>query len=531
MLRLLLAENLLLRLFTSYNTAVIPAKAGTPQGSSLRCTCRDGVIIQGAWVVCWCNYPKSLLSSLSLTFLMGYLLWGQVIYAQPITVPSKLRFTNMQLYITPEAKEEIQKKVTSLTRSAKHYQEIFDRVNLYMPIIERVLQEEGVPEDFKYLVIQESTLLGDHISESNAVGFWQFKKEAASEVGVRMDRYIDERMHIAGSTRAFAKFIKKHQAQFKNWLHALLAHHLGRGGAKNYIEEKKWHIQDTKATIDGRAHWYIYHFLAHKLVFQDAVGKEWHPELRLYECHDCQGKTLHELSQQFGVSLHMIQYYNKWLKPLKVPEDAACSMLIPLTHQQYTQVDRLDLPSILLNKYKINYHTYWEHAARFPAITSSQGGVERSILLINGIRGMVAESGDTLASLAQKGNISLQQLLKYNDITANHQVQLGQVYYWKSKRSKAAVHYHIVRPQETWWSISQKYGVKQKALLRKNRVHQVGPLKPGRVVWLRFIRPSNIPVAYVTDPASNSNTVTAEVAPASVGADTLSVPSSVTAEQ
>ncbi len=470
-------------------------------------------------------------SALSFAFLVVYPLWGQVVYAQAITVPSKLKFTNMQLYITPEAKEEIQKKVTSLTRSAKHYQELFDRVNLYMPIIEKVLQEEEVPEDFKYLVIQESTLLGDHVSESNAVGFWQFKKEAASEVGVRMDRYIDERMHIAASTRAFAKFIKKHQAQFKNWLHALLAHHLGRGGAKAYIEEKKWHTQDTKATIDSRAHWYIYHFLAHKLVFQGAVGKELHPELRLYECHDCQGKTLHELSQQFGVSLHMIQYYNKWLKPVKVPEDAACSMLIPLTHQQYAQADRLDLHSCLLNKYKINYHAYWEHATRFPVISSSQGRVERSLLLINGMRGVVADSGDTLASLAQKGNISLQQLLKFNDISANHQVQLGQVYYWKSKRSKAAVHYHIARPQDSWWSIAQKYGIKQKALLSKNRVHQVGPLRSGRVVWLRFIRPSNIPVAYVKDPAANSKSMTAEVVSALDMAETLSVPSNVTAEQ
>jgi membrane-bound lytic murein transglycosylase D len=352
---------------TAFGFAVTEVTVATPKGSSLQGSVGEKIIQR--MVICC----KSSVVHLFFALIVGYALGGQSIYAQPITVPSKLKFTNMQLYITPEAKEEIQKKVTSLTRSTKHYQQILDRVNLYMPIIEKVLQEEGVPEDLKYLVIQESVLIGDHVSESNAVGFWQFKKEAASEVDVRMDRYIDERMHIAASTRAFAKFIKKHQAQFKNWLHALLAYHLGRGGAKSYIEEKKWHVQDTKATIDGRAHWYIYHFLAHKLVFQDAVGKELHPALRLYECKDCQGKTLHEISQQFGASVSLIQHYNKWLKPLKVPEDAVCSMLIPLTHQQYAQVDRLDLPSRLLNKYKINYHAYWEHAARFPVMSPSQG--------------------------------------------------------------------------------------------------------------------------------------------------------------
>src|ERR1700753_214357 len=78
------------------------------------------------------------------------------IQGQAIDVPDKVSFANMILHIKPEAKEEIQKKVSSLTKSPTHYKEISDRVNLYMPFIEKVLKEEGVPEDFKYLVIQES---------------------------------------------------------------------------------------------------------------------------------------------------------------------------------------------------------------------------------------------------------------------------------------------------------------------------------------------------------------------------------------
>jgi membrane-bound lytic murein transglycosylase D len=287
----------------------------------------------------------------------------------------------------------------------------------------------------------------------------------------------------------------------------LLAYHLGRSGAKTYIEEKKWHIHNTKAIVDGRAHWYIYHFIAHKLAFQNTVGKELHPELRLYECRDCQGKTLQELSQQFGVSLDMIQYYNKWLKPLKVPEDVTCSMLIPLTHQQYAKVGQLSLHGSRSKKHQIDYHAYWQYADKFPAISPSKDSATDNILLINGMPGVIAKPGDTVAALAQKGNISLQQFVKYNDINESHQVQPGQVYYWKSKHSKAAVHYHIVRPQETWWSIAQKYGIKQAKLLSKNRLRQISPLKPGQVVWLRFIRPANIPVAYLEENTSKDNTM------------------------
>jgi membrane-bound lytic murein transglycosylase D len=421
-------------------------------------------------------------------------------YAQTITVPNKVSFANMQLYIAAEAKEEIQKKVTSLTRSPKHYKELMDLINLYMPLIERVLKEEGLPEDLKYLAIQENGLIAGDISENNAVGFWQFKRAGALEVGTRIDRYIDERMHIVASTRAFAKYIKKHYSHFNNWLYSLLAFHLGRGGAKTFIKEHKWDISATAATIDKHAHWYIYHFIAHKLVFKDVIGKELHPELYLYECRDCQGKTIHELSQQFGVALPMIRAYNKWLKPKKIPEDATCSVIIPMTHRQYAQLDHLRVYS-LLNKHKINYSTYWDKAQNFPCITSTKTLIkDQPIIQINGINGITAQPSDNLAGLASKGGISLKQFLEFNDIDVKHQVEVGQAYYFGAKNSKANVHYHIVRSQETWWSISQKYGMKLSSLLSKNRARSVLPLTPGRVLWLRFIRPANIPIAYVNEP-------------------------------
>ena len=68
-----------------------------------------------------------------------------------------------------------------------------DRMLLYFPIIERIFKEEGVPEDFETLAIQESGLISDAVSSADAVGFWQFKDFTAQEVGLRVDKRIDER--------------------------------------------------------------------------------------------------------------------------------------------------------------------------------------------------------------------------------------------------------------------------------------------------------------------------------------------------
>ncbi len=448
--------------------------------------------------------PKQMLIGV---LLLAFLATGSSqTYAETIAVPSKIKFANMQLHISNTAKKEIEERIRSLTSSPKHYEILLERVNLYMPIIEKILKEEGMHQDFKYLVIQESALISDQVSTSNAVGFWQFKEEAATEVGMQIDRHIDERMHIVESTRGFVKYVKKHHSHFNNWLYSLLAFYLGRGGTILYIKEKKWHIKHTKASVDDKAHWYIYHFIAHKLVFEKAIGKKKHSELTLYEYKDAPGKKLSDISQQFEVPLQNLRDYNKWLKTTRVPKDTRCTVFIPLKHGQYKRIEKVRPVTKSSTKESPDYSAYYQHAAQFPAIQAAalqREAPDRQLVpvetpyLINGIPGVVAQAEDSLESLAAKGNISLAQLLVYNDIAKENQVQVGQVYYFSNKHGKGQIHYHITQPTETWWSISQKYGIQLSTLLKKNRLRQLTELQVGQVVWLRFIRPARIPIEYV----------------------------------
>ena len=418
------------------------------------------------------------------------------VHAQVIQIPNKIRFADMELLIKPGAKKHIQKKIHTLINSSRDYKIIVERIKLYMPIIERIIREEGLPEDFKYLVIQESRLIADLVSSAHAVGFWQFKSAAAAEVGLRMDRYIDERMNIVAATRGGTKYLKSHNTHFENWLYALLAYYTGKKGAESFTDKRYFGARTMK--IDQDTHWYIHHFLAHKLVFQNVVGQEQHPQLCLYECNDAQGKTLQEISKQYGITQARLKQYNKWLKPKRVPKDATCPVIIPMTHRQYAQFNALLIQDTLA-KYKINYKAYQDSAQHFPTITTySKPFPERSLVIskFNDIAGLKAQAGDNLTSLAQSGNLPLAKFLAYNDIDAKHRVEPGQVYYFQPKKNKAKIHYHIVQPGETWWEISQKYGIRKQGLLHKNRIRQEIALEPGRVLWLRFIRPSNIPIAY-----------------------------------
>ena len=161
-----------------------------------------------------------------------------IVLGQSPVVPSHFFFADLKIKLTDRAREEIQEDVNALTRSQKYFRAKVNRANLYLPIIERILKEEKVPDDFKYLCIQESALIPDAVSSSNAVGFWQFKKPTGQEVGLRIDSWIDERMNIVSSTRAASTYLKTNNSHFDNWIYALLSYNTGLSGAQKLVQPK-----------------------------------------------------------------------------------------------------------------------------------------------------------------------------------------------------------------------------------------------------------------------------------------------------
>ena len=98
----------------------------------------------------------------------------------------------IRLKINEDARNEIQIEVDALHANTKYFNAIIDKINIYFPVIEEILEEENVPTDFKYLSLQESSLIPDAVSSSNAVGFWQFKSTTAKTYGLNINNLVDD---------------------------------------------------------------------------------------------------------------------------------------------------------------------------------------------------------------------------------------------------------------------------------------------------------------------------------------------------
>lgn len=422
-----------------------------------------------------------------------------VVLAQSPKVPSRLDFADMKLRITEDARREIQQDVDRLRRSPTYFNNQAEKARSYFPIIERVFREEKLPLDFKYLVLQESGLIPDAVSSSNAVGFWQFKDFTAMEVGLRVDRHIDERMNIEASSRGAARYLKKNNNTFfDNWLMSLQAYQMGAGAAIKVGADK--HRGVKSMVINKKTYWYVKKYLAHKIAYEgDVEGKA---QIKLIEHRSGGNETLAEIADLYRVEADEVEEYNKWLRKGRIPKDKAYTVIIPSENASLVSLTSVteEPQSVSINAAETNVVAgidyRFQDADAFPKIDNESEAREGHVVNINGLPGIVAGQKGKIPELAEKGGIELSQFLKINDLSINDQLVAGQVYYLKPKRSKGRTHYHIAQPGETLWAISQKYGVKLKKLRTKNRMSVDEKVKPGRVIWLRYIRPARVPVEY-----------------------------------
>lgn len=121
--------------------------------------------------------------------------------------------------------------------------------------------------------------------------------------------------------------------------------------------------------------------------------------------------------------------------------------------------------------------------------TVSTNVSRREIYLNNSIKYVIVKSGDTFMKIAQELDMGVWQLYKYNDMNKNSALRTGQILYIQPKRRKAGPDKHQIKPGETMYDVSQKYGVKLKKLYQYNGLGPGDQPKTGQVVYLKKKKP------------------------------------------
>jgi len=197
--------------------------------------------------------------------------------------------------------------------------------NKYFPIMEPILAEQGVPDDFKYLAVAESNLR--NVSSSAAArGIWQFRKLAAKEWNLEVNSEVDERYHVEKATVAACKYLKRLHKRFGSWANAAASYNVGPTNFSKMLRQQD-ETSFYDLNLNDETSRYVFRLMAIKEIMNDPqkFGFYVNPQ-DMYERLDNvyyvdinkSVPSWSKFAEEHGVSYRILKYYNPWLRDGKL---------------------------------------------------------------------------------------------------------------------------------------------------------------------------------------------------------------------
>lgn len=238
-----------------------------------------------------------------------------------LNLPSEPRFMDEAVPVSdPDVLERLDRELLVNTYWQSNGLLLLKRSNKYFPIIEPILAEKGVPDDFKYLAVAESGLQ-NIVSPAGAAGFWQILKSTGPEYGLEVNKEIDERYHLEKATYAACDYLLEAKEKFGTWSLAAASYNMGMNGLERQLERQKvnsyWNL-----LLNPETSRYVFRIMAIKEVMEhpDKYGFHYRDK-DLYSMPDLYDAVVDssvahwsDFAQEKGISYKTLKYYNPWLR-------------------------------------------------------------------------------------------------------------------------------------------------------------------------------------------------------------------------
>ena len=335
----------------------------------------------------------------------------------------------------------------------KHFLRTLESGDRFVPILQKKMQEAGVPAEFLYLAMTESSFDPHSTSSAQASGIWQFIPETARRYGLANNAFVDERRDPVKSTEAAIAYLKRLHDMFGKWYLAALAYNCGEGAvtkaiAKAGTDDISVLLDESQKYLPKESRLYIrkilmMSFISSSTDFMLSNGSEYllnrANNATFVKVNVPAGTPLKEVSESIGVSVHELRGYNPHLK---------FTFASPLGEKAY-----LYIPQDRQIAFSQNFDQS-RQPQRFSVYT--------------------AQKGDSIQSIAKRYGMSSQTLMDLNNIkTAALKpktdiiVPYGVTPIATEKSSVEKI--YVIKAGDTIETVSKKYDIPVASLVKANK--------------------------------------------------------------
>jgi membrane-bound lytic murein transglycosylase D len=274
------------------------------------------------------------------------------------------------------------------------------RSHRFMPLIEKELAANGLPEDLKYVAIAESALRPHAGSTAGAIGFWQFMQTTGRKYGLSINAAIDERRSIYKSTRAAIAYLTFLHEEFQSWTLAAAAYNMGEEGLKSEMLLQE--VNDYyRLYLPLETQRYIPRIISAKLILLNPekygfklIEDDYYPPYEFDEIIvRCDQRTpIRLVAQAAGTYFKQIKDLNPDIRGHYLPAGSHAILL----------------PKGSADGFKERFDK---------AVVGWQKDPDKHVYTV--------KAGDNLSSIAERFQVPLRALLVWNDLKSRHHIHPG----------------------------------------------------------------------------------------------------------
>lgn len=260
----------------------------------------------------------------------------------PIPLPNTITFAGEVIPLErDDVKESLQHELTVNTFRHSNTVKILKTIERWRPLVQKILKDQNIPEDFIYLAIIESEFDNNAKSPAGAMGMWQLMESTAKELNLPINEDADMRRDPELSTIAACQYLKRSYSNFNSWVNTAASYNIGIGGMLSRLKDQKVN-SFFDLYLNPETARYVYRILALKLIVEDPEAYGFFiPEDEKYKPYSFTTITvsqdilnLVDFAKQHNTTYKELRLLNPWFNTastfsLRIPKPLVYTIRIP----------------------------------------------------------------------------------------------------------------------------------------------------------------------------------------------------------